>query len=298
MPVTNRSAPASAHGPIVSALTPPSTERSSSGRPHRPEPAKLLQRHRLELLASEPRHDAHHQHQVAVVKIRLDGLQRRGRVEGQARGDSLSPDLLQERPGILHGLDVNRQQIGPARQNDRRIARLGDHQVDVQRQAGQPPHRFEHRKAEADVGHEMPVHDVQVQDPRPAASARRISSGEIAEVAGQQRGRDHRHGARVGLRWSLRPTTDPSFQNPWFHRKTLPTVQCRAPAAAGRHCGCRDAARLFVADSILPTRPRAVCAVFILDCISLLDKDLLRNLPCRGLREESCSFGQVASPLA
>lgn len=66
----------------------------------------------------------------------------------------------------------------------------GDHQMDVERLGGDAAHRLHDRGAERDVGHEMPVHDVDM-DP---VGAGRIDGADLltqfGEVGGQDRGGD------------------------------------------------------------------------------------------------------------
>ena len=46
-----------------------------------------------------------------------------------------------------------------------------DHQVNVERPCGNPPQRLDHRQAERQIGHEVPIHDVDVQSIRASGLA-------------------------------------------------------------------------------------------------------------------------------
>ena len=127
---------------------------------------------------------AHHQHEVAVVEIGLDGFDRRGRIERQSGDRPQAADFPQQRPRIVDRFDVDRQQVGPRLAESLQVAaRFGNHQVNVQRQAGRTANGLDHGKAETDVGHEMPIHDVQVQDLGPGL----LPSGEFPAPDEQNR---------------------------------------------------------------------------------------------------------------
>ena len=102
----------------------------------RPQMAQLLQRHGLELLTAEAGHDAHHQHEVAEIEAAAQGLDRRGRIQRDARRRPQRANLVQQRPRIGHRFDVDRQQVGARLAEPLHVAaRLGNHQMHVQRQA-------------------------------------------------------------------------------------------------------------------------------------------------------------------
>ena len=79
------------------------------------------------------------------------------------------------------------------------------HQVDVDRTVGDPPKRADHRRAEGDVGDEIPVHDVHVH-PLGAAGDRRLDLvAQAGQVGAEHAGRDDRvHGVLARVR-STRP---------------------------------------------------------------------------------------------
>ena len=67
-----------------------------------------------------------------------------------------------------------------------------DHEVDVEGQRRGPAQRLHDGRAQGDVGDEVPVHHVHVQDARPAAGGGGHLLGQAREVGGQDRGgEDH-----------------------------------------------------------------------------------------------------------
>ena len=91
------------------------------------------------------------------------------------------------------GLGVEGEDVGA------RVGVLGDvllrpldHQVDVEGTVGEPPERPDHRRAEREVGHEVPVHHVDV-DPLGAAGDGLLELlAQPAEVGAQHARRDPR----------------------------------------------------------------------------------------------------------
>ena len=72
--------------------------------------------------------------------------------------------------------------------------RIGHHEVDVERQRGVPAKRRDHRDADRQVGHEVAVHDVDMQDVGSAGRADAGGSREVGEVGSEKRGGDFDHG--------------------------------------------------------------------------------------------------------
>src|ERR1017187_9785647 len=60
-----------------------------------------------------------------------------------------------------------------------------DHQVAVERELGDRPQRLDHGRAEGDVGDEVAVHDVDVDDGAAATLGRGNLVGEVGEVRGE-----------------------------------------------------------------------------------------------------------------
>ena len=65
-------------------------------------------------------------------------------------------------------------------------ARIGHHEVDVERQARMAAQGRDHRRANRQVGHEMAIHDVDVQDVGASGLADPCCSSEVREVGGEQ----------------------------------------------------------------------------------------------------------------
>ncbi len=92
---------------------------------------------------------------------------------------------------VRAGFGVDQDVIGPCLDEvgdvgiDRR-----DHHVHVERQLGVRPQRCQHRRAEADIRHEMPVHDVEMQPVGTGGLDRRDLLSEPGEVGGEQAGGD------------------------------------------------------------------------------------------------------------
>ena len=101
---------------------------------------------------------------------------------------------------VRANLDVDRHQIGPrlAERLDEAV-RVGDHQVHVQSQIGDPPDRLDDRDPDAQVGYEVAVHHVQVEHPGARLLQPTDLPLQIAEIARQQRRSDQRNGGvKVG----------------------------------------------------------------------------------------------------
>ena len=91
---------------------------------------------------------------------------------------------------LVH-LDVEGDRVRPGVQKPADVARgLGDHQVDVEWQLGEPPERRHDVRPERDVRYEVAVHDVEMEaiDARPLQFSN--DAIEIAEVGGEDAGRD------------------------------------------------------------------------------------------------------------
>jgi hypothetical protein len=101
---------------------------------------------------------------------------------------------MQMRPGLGMHQDMIRAGLGKGRDVwiDRR-----DHHVHVERQAAVRPQAFQDRRSEADIGHEMPIHHIEMQ---PVGSRRLDRPHFVAESGevGRQQARSDRDS--VGLR--------------------------------------------------------------------------------------------------
>ena len=102
--------------------------------------------------------------EINLFEIRLGHGDGGGRIDGEADLFAEGFDLPEQRSDGFAQLDVDvdliRAGLGERLQED---LRLGAHQVRVEEQLRQRTERPHHRRAEGEIGHEMAVHDVQVQ---------------------------------------------------------------------------------------------------------------------------------------
>jgi hypothetical protein len=116
-----------------------------------------------EALPAEAGIDAHHQDQVEIVDQVIDRFDRRRRVQRDAGLLAERLDELDGAVGMGAGFRMNRDDVGAGlgelrnEEIDRR-----DHQVDVEHLGGMGPQCGDDGRADGDVGHEMPVHHVDV----------------------------------------------------------------------------------------------------------------------------------------
>ena len=92
------------------------------------------------------------------------------------------------------GLVVHADPVGPGvgKGGDELVGVL-DHQVAIERQAGGLAQALDHRGADGDVGDEMAVHDVDVDDGAAAALGRGNLVGQVGEVGGEDGGKQLDH---------------------------------------------------------------------------------------------------------
>ena len=192
LPATKTFAPARAATGAVSGSMPPSTSMSSA-RPSASTAARtwltLLITSAMKLWPAETREHGHAQHEVDLIQIRLDGLERRVGVERKSRPQAEAAHLRDELVGVAD-LDVHRAAVGPRPCEVGEIAPgIGHHQVAVEEQRRVAAQRGHDRRPDRDVGDEVPVHDVDVQ---PVGRGRDLADllGQHAEVRRQHGGRD------------------------------------------------------------------------------------------------------------
>jgi hypothetical protein len=132
--------------------------------------------------------------QVEVADQLLDLVRRGARVQGEA---GLAARLVHGLERVVHvrrGLDVHGDRVGPRRGEalDEALRPL-HHQVNVEPAPGllhRLPDRFDHRKADRDRRHEVPVHDVDMDDPRAGVHDRPNLLPKPEEVSGEDGGTD------------------------------------------------------------------------------------------------------------
>ena len=92
---------------------------------------------------------------------------------------------------VRDGFDVDGDPAGAGcRKRLHEVVGVRHHQVDVQRQLGEPAHRRAQARPERQVGHEVSVHDVEVQQVGPGGLDGAHLVRDPGEVAREQRGGD------------------------------------------------------------------------------------------------------------
>ena len=200
------------HGAVVASI-PPSTSRSTPGRPRR-RPARTCRhlRHDLahEALATEAGEHRHAQHEIDAREVRLDRLERRVRIEGESGAQPEAAHLRDELVGVAD-LDVHRAAVGPGLGEGFEVAtRFGHHQVAVEVERCVAAQRGHHGRTDRHVRHEVPVHDVDVE-PVGRRSDFAHLLGQEAEVGRQDRGGDAQIAGTPGPACSAVAAPGPSF---------------------------------------------------------------------------------------
>src|SRR6266851_5614824 len=141
-----------------------------------------------ELLAAEPRLDRHHVDQVDVWQYLAQVFDRRRRVDGHTCLRAKLLDRLHcpvERTRSLHlYLDQSRSRFGKRLQEHLRSL---DHQVGFDGQRRRPADRLHRMRPESEVGHEVAVHDIDL-DPVGARGLRLLDLfGEAPDVGRKDR---------------------------------------------------------------------------------------------------------------
>ena len=188
-PATSALAPARATSAAFSGVMPPSIS-ISIGRPWARVRTlrELLDGAANEFLAAEARIDGHDQDEINEIDHRLDALDRRSRVHGDAGLLAERADRLQRAVDVGTCLHVHGDDIGAGLGECFQIRIAGrDHQMHVEHFLGVAAQRFHHVRADRDVGHEVAVHHVDM-DP---VGAGRIDCAyflaELGEIGGQDR---------------------------------------------------------------------------------------------------------------
>ena len=146
----------------------------------------LVEREGEELLAAETGVDAHDQDMVHHGKDFDQGLDRRGGVDDDAGEHVVLDDVLEGAVQVAADLLVDGDHVGAGlgEGGDEGVGVL-DHQVAVERELGDGADGLDHGRAEGDVGDEVAVHDVDVDDGAAAALGRGDFVGEVGEVGGE-----------------------------------------------------------------------------------------------------------------
>ena len=157
---------------------------------------EFRQRLRDELLSAEPGIHRHQQDQIDLVDHVIQPVQRRRRIEHQAR---LAARIADELDGAVHMLRGLRMKADVGRPGFREIRHQRidrrDHQMHVDgRFDARLAQRLAHHRTDGEIGHVVIVHHVEV-DPVRAGGEHRIDFlAQTREIGGQNRGRnDDRH---------------------------------------------------------------------------------------------------------
>ena len=101
---------------------------------------------------------------------------------------------LQGAVQMAASLDLDRDHIGSRLgEGGDELVRILDHQVAVERQIGNGPDRFDDRRAEGDVGDEMAVHHVHVDNGAATGCGSADLISKMREVCGQDRKCEFNH---------------------------------------------------------------------------------------------------------
>ena len=152
-------------------------------------------------MAAEARIDRHHQDEIDQVDDRLDGLDRRARIERHAGLLAERADRLQRAVDVRARLDVHGDDVGAGLGEGLEIGIAGrDHQVHVEHLPGVRAQRLHHVRADGDIRHEVAVHDVDVDPVGAGGIDRAHLLAELGEVGGQDRRGDEQRTVHAILR--------------------------------------------------------------------------------------------------
>ena len=164
-------------GAVVGSM-PPSISMSPGVAPRLQRRAPSSSTSRDEGLAAEAREDGHHEDEAHVVEVGLGPLEGRVGVQHDAGPRPLGRGSW-SRAGVdvVGRLDVDRDPVGARVAEGLHVLRgVRDHQVAVEHGVGHGSDALHERRAEGDVGHEVAVHHVEVEQVGAAVSTSRISS--------------------------------------------------------------------------------------------------------------------------
>ena len=182
LPATRMSTPAAAASPAVSTLMPPSISISHA-RPR----ASISLRAAATLSSTSGMNACPPQPGFTLItssrsiwsRYGSTGVDRRGRVEHEPDAHVARAQVVEQRTGIAE-LDVHDAAVGAGvGEVGDQHAGVVDHQVAVEEQVGVCAQRLHHRRTDGEVGHEVAVHHVDVQEvgdlARPARRRRRAA---------------------------------------------------------------------------------------------------------------------------
>src|SRR5262249_21784892 len=129
----------------------------------------LRQRAMNQLLSAEPRIYRHYEDAIHIGQDLTDHFKRRMGIEGHTGLDPQFLDLLDGAVQVWARFDVNVNHRRACLDKFGGVAlRHFDHQVNVEHQRGDAIDRFHDQRAKADIGDEMPVHHIDMEQIRAA----------------------------------------------------------------------------------------------------------------------------------
>src|SRR5262249_33206128 len=154
----------------------------------------FFQRGRDKGLPAEAGIDRHHQNEIDEIDQRLDRALARARIKRHPCLPAERADCLQRAMHMRPRLDVNGNDVGAGFGKSLEIGIAGrDHQVHVEHFLGVRTQRFHHAGTDRDIGHEVPVHYVDMDPIGAGVIDRAHLLAELGEVGGQnRRGDDER----------------------------------------------------------------------------------------------------------
>ena len=146
----------------------------------------LVEGKREKLLAAEAGIDAHDEDMVHHWKDFHEGVDWSGGIDDYGRLHSVAGDLLEGPVQVAADLLMDGHHVGAGfGEVDDEVVGVFDHHVAIERKPGDGAEGLDHGRAEGDVGDEVAVHDVDVDDGAAAALGCGDFVGQVGEVGGQ-----------------------------------------------------------------------------------------------------------------
>jgi len=129
------------------------------------EPAHFMQGAGNKFLAAEPGIDRHHEDIIHNVEHFCEGVDRGGGIDDDPRLCAMFFDVLQGAVQVYAGFLMHRDPVrtGLHEVGDELVGVL-DHEMTIERQAGDFPQRSYDRRPDGEIRNEMAIHNVDVND--------------------------------------------------------------------------------------------------------------------------------------
>ena len=142
-------------------------------RPQFRQPPDLMHCAGNEFLPAKARIHRHNQHIIHQVEHLAEHLNRGRRIDHHARGYVMIANQMQSTIQVAAGFLMDRNPVRPSRcEVGNVLVRILDHQVTIQRQFGRLPQRLHNWRSDGDIGHEVSIHYIHM-DNRSSALGRR-----------------------------------------------------------------------------------------------------------------------------